>query len=43
VRAGSVGAVNGPFRIALRDDAIDEPVARLREVYFGAIPRRMGD
>jgi phosphoribosylformylglycinamidine synthase len=43
VRAGTVGTVNGPFRIALRDDAIDEPVVRLREVYFGAIPRRMGD
>jgi phosphoribosylformylglycinamidine synthase len=43
LRAGTVGAVNGPFRIALRDDAIDEPVGRLRELYFGAIPRRMGD
>jgi phosphoribosylformylglycinamidine synthase len=43
LRAGTVGAENGAFRIALRDDAIDEPVGRLRDVYFGAIPRRMGD
>jgi phosphoribosylformylglycinamidine synthase len=45
-RAGTVGAVNGAFRVALRDGAIDrieEPIARLREVYFNAIPRRMGD
>ncbi len=43
VRAGSVGPVNGPFRIALRDGSMDEPVVRLRDVYFSAIPRRMGD
>ena len=45
VRAGSVGPVNGRFRIALHDGggSIDQPVARLREVYFSAIPRRMGD
>ena len=43
LRAGTVGAEDGAFRIALRDDAIDEPVGRLRDVYFGAIPRRMGD
>ncbi len=42
-RAGTVGAVNGAFRVALRDGAIAEPVTRLREVYFNAIPRRMGD
>jgi phosphoribosylformylglycinamidine synthase len=44
-RAGTVGAgaANGAFRVALRDGAIAEPVARLREVYFNAIPRRMGD
>jgi len=45
-RAGTVGPVSGTFRVALRDGAIDtieEPVARLREVYFNAIPRRMGD
>jgi phosphoribosylformylglycinamidine synthase len=44
-RAGTVGAgaANSAFRVALRDGAIAEPVARLREVYFNAIPRRMGD
>ncbi|HWC73620.1 MAG TPA: phosphoribosylformylglycinamidine synthase subunit PurL [Gemmatimonadales bacterium] len=42
-RIGTVGAIDGAFRIALRDGTIDQPVARLREVYFGAIPRRMGD
>ena len=45
-RAGTVGAANGAVRIVLRDgvlDTIEEPVARLREVYFNAIPRRMGD
>ena len=43
LRAGTVGPVNGAFRITLRDGAIDEPVTRLRDVYFSAIPRRMGD
>jgi phosphoribosylformylglycinamidine synthase len=43
VRVGSVGPVNGSFRIALRDGSVDEPVVRLRDVYFSAIPRRMGD
>lgn len=42
-RAGSVGTANGTVRIVVRDGAITEPVARLREVYFDAIPRRMGD
>jgi phosphoribosylformylglycinamidine synthase len=42
-RAGTVGSVDGVFRIALRDGKVEESVARLREVYFGAIPRRMGD
>jgi phosphoribosylformylglycinamidine synthase len=42
-RAGTVGPVNGTFRVALRDAAVAEPVARLRDVYFTAIPRRMGD
>jgi phosphoribosylformylglycinamidine synthase len=41
--AGSVGARNGKVRLRLRDAEIAEPVARLREVYFSAIPRRMGD
>jgi phosphoribosylformylglycinamidine synthase subunit PurL len=43
LRAGTVGAVDGAFRIALRDGQIEEPVSRLRDVYFSAIPRRMGD
>ena len=42
-RVGAVGAANGAFRVTLRDTAIAEPVARLRELYFTAIPRRMGD
>jgi phosphoribosylformylglycinamidine synthase II len=42
-RAGSVGQQDGAFRIALRDGEIEESVSRLRDVYFGAIPRRMGD
>jgi phosphoribosylformylglycinamidine synthase len=42
-RIGTVGPANGAFRIQLRDALIDEPVARLRDVYFSAIPRRMGD
>ena len=42
-RAGTVGPMDGAFRITLRDGAIDEPVTRLRDVYFSAIPRRMGD
>jgi len=43
LRCGSVGARDGTFRIALRDGAIEESVGRLRDVYFSAIPRRMGD
>jgi phosphoribosylformylglycinamidine synthase II len=42
-RAGTVGERDGKVRIALRDARIDEPVGRLRGVYFTAIPRRMGD
>ncbi len=42
-RAGTVGAMDGAFRLTLRDGAIDEPVTRLRDVYYSAIPRRMGD
>jgi phosphoribosylformylglycinamidine synthase len=42
-RVGTVGGAQGEFRVTLRDGAIAEPVARLREVYFNAIPRRMGD
>ena len=43
VRAGSVGPVDGVVRIALRDARIEQPVSGLRDVYFSAIPRRMGD
>jgi phosphoribosylformylglycinamidine (FGAM) synthase-like enzyme len=42
-RAGTIGQENGAFRIALRDGQIEESVSRLRDVYFTAIPRRMGD
>ncbi len=42
-RVGMVGAPHGEFRIALEGGAIAEPIDRLREVYFNAIPRRMGD
>src|SRR5437667_5080351 len=42
-RAGTVGSANGAFRMRLRDGQIEESVTRLREVYFSAIPRRMGD
>ncbi|MGE5744191.1 MAG: phosphoribosylformylglycinamidine synthase subunit PurL [Gemmatimonadota bacterium] len=40
---GAVGSADGPLQLRLRDGAILVPVARLREVYFSAIPRRMGD
>jgi phosphoribosylformylglycinamidine synthase len=43
LRCGTVGAKDGTFRIKLRDGVIEEPVSRLRDVYFNAIPRRMGD
>jgi phosphoribosylformylglycinamidine synthase len=43
LRAGTVGAPNGAVRITLRDGLVEESVARLREVYYSAIPRRMGD
>jgi len=42
-RAGTVGPADGDFRITLRDGVVEQPVAGLREVYFSAIPRRMGD
>ena len=45
-RVGTVGDAQGEFRVKVRAGAVDtieEPVARLREVYFNAIPRRMGD
>jgi phosphoribosylformylglycinamidine synthase len=41
--AGAIGDPDGSLRIHLRDGAIGQPVGRLRQLYFGAIPRRMGD
>ncbi len=43
LRAGTVGPAAGAFRITLRDGQIEASVTRLRDVYFSAIPRRMGD
>ena len=44
VRAiGHVTEANGAFRVRLDDARIEQPVTRLRDVYFTAIPRRMGD
>src|SRR6266699_1537519 len=43
LRAGTGGSPDGAFRITLRDGTIDESGSRLRDVYFSAIPRRMGD
>jgi phosphoribosylformylglycinamidine synthase subunit PurL len=42
-RAGTVSQPGGLMRIQLRDALIEHPVGGLREVYFAAIPRRMGD
>jgi len=42
-QAGAVGTSDDPFTITLRDGAVSFPVPRLREVYFGSLPRRMGD
>jgi phosphoribosylformylglycinamidine synthase II len=41
--AGSVGAPDGDVRLRLRDAEVARPVTALREVYFTALPRRMGD
>lgn len=41
--AGMVKTPNGTFALRLRDAAISQTVAALREVYFSAIPKRMGD
>src|SRR5512144_3180643 len=41
--SGAVGGAGGELHVRLRDGAIRAPLARLREVYFTAIPRRMGD
>jgi len=40
---GTVGKRGGVLRIGLRDAAVEHPVDRLRQVYFTALPRRMGD
>ena len=42
-RVGSVGARGGAVRVRLRDASVEQPVGKLRQVYFTAIPRRMGD
>ena len=42
-RAGTVGEYDGSVRLRLRDAVVQYAVRRLREVYFTAIPRRMGD
>ncbi len=41
--AGTIGPVDGTVRIRLRDSTIEHPVAALRDVYFTALPRRLGD
>jgi len=42
-RVGTVAERGGTVRLRLRDATVEQPVDRLRHVYFGAIPRRMGD
>src|SRR3989449_3396362 len=42
-RGGTVGERGGRVRLRLRDATIDRPAGELRDVYFTAIPRRMGD
>jgi phosphoribosylformylglycinamidine synthase subunit PurL len=41
--AGMVKTPNEAFALRLRDATIEQTVAALREVYFSAIPKRMGD
>src|SRR5205807_7270626 len=40
---GTVDERGGALRMRLRDTAVEHPVDRLRQVYFTALPRRMGD
>ncbi|MGH7674417.1 MAG: phosphoribosylformylglycinamidine synthase subunit PurL, partial [Gemmatimonadales bacterium] len=40
---GHVDRRDGALRVHLRDGLVHQPVRALREVYFQAIPRRMGD
>jgi phosphoribosylformylglycinamidine synthase len=42
-RVGSVSEPHGVVRLRLRDALVEQPVDRLRQVYFQALPRRMGD
>jgi phosphoribosylformylglycinamidine synthase len=42
-RVGSVHERGGAVTLRLRDARIEHPVDRLRQVYFTAVPRRMGD
>jgi len=42
-RAGTVRERGGSLRIRLSDGAVSHRIERLRDVYFSAIPRRMGD
>jgi len=42
-RIGAVGVRGSVVRLGLRDAQLAHPVERLRQVYFTAIPRRMGD
>jgi phosphoribosylformylglycinamidine synthase subunit PurL len=42
-RVGMVSGRGGTLRIRMRDAEVAHPVARLRDVYFTALPRRMGD
>src|SRR5437762_2757195 len=42
-RVGTVGERGGALRVRLPDATVEHPVDRLRQVYFTALPRRMGD
>jgi len=42
-QVGRVGPRDGRFRVRCREGEIDQRTAALREVYFTAIPKRMGD
>jgi phosphoribosylformylglycinamidine synthase II len=42
-RVGTVSGRGGTLHIGMRDTDVAHPVARLRDVYFSALPRRMGD
>ena len=42
-RVGTVAERGGAVRLRLRDATVEHPVARLRQVYFSSVSRRMGD